>query len=306
VYFFFAVPGIAPEFAFAANTVTSVEAVGAITTGDSARILVRGLQPGTGVALTVHPTTGPAVRVVLLSEDEAQNLWRGDFGGAERLMLSPQEVFFESGRVHLRSIGSPEFSFGVYPALASPPRGSARLRSVGGDGIFTRYAATLPARRVHLAVDTVRAAAPIPPVPLFNAVTWRHVAIALAPSDSAFDSAAVWRLRVAPQASLGSGEVLEIRYEGDVARLSSRGELLDDNFYNGLTWRVGLKRFASEITRGPLELRILPLRSDAPIYLEPAYRPKDFPASGQIARLESVRLLPQYELLLTAPSIRAP
>jgi hypothetical protein len=306
VYFFFAVPGIAPEFAFAANTVGSVEAAGASTTTDSARILVRGLHPGTGVALTVHPTTGSAVRIVLLSQGEAQNLWRGDVGGAQRLVLSPQEVFFESGRVHLRAIGSPEFSFGVYPALPSAPKGNARLRSLGGDGIFTRYAATLPARRVRLAVDTVRAAAPVPPVTLFNAVTWRHVAIALAPSDSAFDSAAVWRLRVPPQVSLGSGDVLEIRYEGDVARLSSGGELLDDNFYSGLAWRVGLRRFASELTRGPLELRILPLRSDAPIYLEPDYRPKDFPASGQIARLESAELLPQYELLLTAPRIRAP
>ena len=306
VYFFFAVPGITPEFAFAANTVTSVEAAGANTTSDSARILVRGLHPGPGVALTVHPTTGPAVRIVLLSQAEAQNLWRGDFGGAERLVLSPQEVFFESGRAHLRSIGSPEFSFGVYPALRSPPRGSARLRSLGPDGVFTRYAATLPTRRARLAVDTVRAAAPVPPVTLFNAVAWRHVAIALAPSDSAFDSAAVWRLRVPPEASLGGGDVLEIRYEGDVARLSSRGDLLDDNFYNGLTWRVGLERFASELTRGPLELRILPLRSDAPIYLEPAYRPKDFPANGQVARLESAQLLIRYELVLTAPSLRTP
>ncbi len=302
VYVFFAVPGIAPEFAFAANTVASVEAPGGATSRDSTRILVRALHPGPGVALTVHPRTGPAVRVMLLSEAEAQNLWRGDFGGAERLVLSPEEVFFESGRVHLRSVGSPEFSFEVYPALASGPTANAQLRRLGGDGVFTRYAATLPARRVRLAVDPVRAAAPVPPVPLFNAVSWRHVAIALAPSDSAFASAAVWRLRVPPRASLGSGDVLEIRYEGDVARLSSRGELLDDNFYDGLPWRIGLARFASELRRGPLELRILPLRSDAPIYLEPDYRPKDFPASGQIARLVSARLLPRYELLLTAPS----
>ncbi len=89
VYLFFAVPGIAPEFAFDAGTVTSVEAPGATSTRDGGRIYVRGLTPGTGAALTVHPITGPAVRIVLLSEAEAENLWRGDFGGRARLVLSP-------------------------------------------------------------------------------------------------------------------------------------------------------------------------------------------------------------------------
>jgi hypothetical protein len=301
VYFFFAVPGIAPEFAFDATTVTSVEAPGATSGHDGDRIYVRGLTPGTGAALTVHPTAGPAVRIVLLSESAAENLWRGEFGGAERLLLSPQDVFFEAGRVHVRSVGSPDFSVGVFPPLAAPPTGSVRLRSLGADGVFTRYAATLPARRPRITVEKVREAAVVPPVTLFNAVTWRHVAIALAPSDSAFDHAAVWRLRIPAGASLGDGDVLDIHYEGDVGRLYARGVLLDDNFYNGLPWRVGLQRFANELRRGPLELRILPLRSDAPIYIEPAFRPTDFPANGQVARLESARVLPRYELLLTAP-----
>ncbi len=302
VYVFFAVPGIAPEFAFDAATVASVEAPGATVAPDSGRIYVRGLHPGTAVALTVHPTTGPAARIVLLSEAEAENLWMGTVGGAERLVLSPQEVFFDAGRLHLRAVGSPAFSFAVFPPPAAAPRATARLESLGADGIFARYAATLPARRVGITVDSVQAAALVPPVKLFNAVTWRHVAIALAPSDSAFDSAAVWRLRVPPSSAAGDGDVLEIRYEGDVARLYSAGDLLDDNFYNGMAWRVGLARFAAELRRGPLELRILPLRSDAPIYLEPDYRPTDVPASGQVARLVSVRVVPRYELVIGAAS----
>jgi beta-galactosidase len=308
VYVFFALPGIAPEFAFDAGTVASVEAPGATSTRDRDRIYVRGLKTGTAAAITVHPTNGPAVGIVLLSETEAENLWRGEFGGAERLVLSPQDVVFDSGRVHLSSVESPEFSVAVFPALGAAPKASAPLRSLGADGIFRRYAATLPARRPRLAVEKVREAATVPPVTLFNAVTWRHVAIALAPSDSAFDSsAAVWRLRVSPGAAEGSGDVLDIRYEGDVARLYSGGELLDDNFYNGTAWRIGLARFATQLRRGPLELRVLPLRSDAPIYIEPAYRPADFPASGQIARLVSARVLPRYDLLLTAaPPRRAP
>jgi len=298
VYVFFAVPGIAPEFEFDARTVSSVTAPGAVTARDAGSVLVRGLHPGTGVAVTVHPAKGPAVRIVLLTREQAEDLWQGNLDGTRRLVLSAGEAWFESGRLHLAS-DSPAFSLGVFPPPSAALRAGARLKRVGADGVFTRYAAALPAREIAIAVDTMRAAATAPPVTLYNAVTWRHVAIALAPSDSAFDSAAVWRLRVPAQAvDSARDDFLEIRYEGDVARLYSAGELLDDNFFNGLPWRIGLGRFADAVRRGPLELRVLPLRSDAPIYLERGARPTDFLANGQIARLESARAIPRYELVV--------
>jgi hypothetical protein len=105
-------------------------------------------------------------------------------------------------------------------------------------------------------------------VPLFNAVTWRKVEIALAPSDSAWAGAARYRFSV-PAAALDSVSdvMLEIRYVGDVARLYSGDRLLNDNFYNGTPWRISARRYREEILRGDLELRILPLRGDAPIYI---------------------------------------
>jgi len=36
--------------------------------------------------------------------------------------------------------------------------------------------------------------------------------------------------------------LLRITYKGDVARLYANGKLLNDNFYNGTPWMVGLDR----------------------------------------------------------------
>lgn len=118
----------------------------------------------------------------------------------------------------------------------------------------------------RLRVEQVRAADSVGPVRLFNAVSWRNVEIALAPSDSAFSAAARYRITVPPP---GAGEdvFLTIDYVGDVARLYSGDVLLNDNFYNGSPWRISARRYAEAIRRGPLELRILPLRADAPIYI---------------------------------------
>jgi beta-galactosidase len=83
---------------------------------------------------------------------------------------------------------------------------------------------------------------------------------------------------------------------GDVARLTSAGDLLDDDFFKGTSWRVGLRRMAPALARGPLELRVLPLRSDAPIFLQGAKQ--RFPANGQLATVAEIRAIPEYELLI--------
>ena len=93
-------------------------------------------------------------------------------------------------------------------------------------------------------------------------------------------------------ASDGSG-FLQIDYVGDEARLFAGVQLIDDSYYNGLTWEVGLKDLPRE--PGKLLLTILPLRSDAPIYLEDEYRPRLAPGA-QVAEIRSVKVVPEYRL----------
>jgi hypothetical protein len=92
---------------------------------------------------------------------------------------------------------------------------------------------------------------------------------------------------------------LSIKYTGDVARLSSGGRLLDDNFYNGKPWTISLRRFLALQGASTFELSILPLRKDAPVYLETA-TPPEFATNGQAIKLESVTLVPEYQLEIDA------
>jgi hypothetical protein len=165
-----------------------------------------------------------------------------------------------------------------------------------------RYSAPRPARPATVAVTQVREAGAAPPVTLYNAVTWRTVEIALVPSDSAWEQAGRWRIDVPPDALEGLSDLfLEIRYTGDQARLYAGDELLTDNFFNGLPWRIGLKRYADVLRRGPLELRILPLRADAPVFIPASLRPTDFGAGGQRAEVQAVEAIPEYELIVPVP-----
>ncbi len=92
--------------------------------------------------------------------------------------------------------------------------------------------------------------------------------VAEEPQDEDFEQAAVYRITLPETISTLSSQpsaLLRIDYRGDVARLYADGKLVADNFYYGRPFLFGLWRLP-EGTR-ELELRILPLQKDAPIYL---------------------------------------
>jgi len=52
---------------------------------------------------------------------------------------------------------------------------------------------------------------------------------------------------------------VKIRYSGDIARLYAGDHLLDNDFYNGRTWEIGLKRFLPQAFGKVLDVKVLPM-----------------------------------------------
>ena len=101
--------------------------------------------------------------------------------------------------------------------------------------------------------------------------------VAEAPSEEDWQQAAVYEISLPSDSSLIAlhSYLLSIEYRGDCARLyalsdecrkeGKTGKLIADNFYYGRPFLYGLWRLPAGTTR--LELRVLPLQPDAPIYL---------------------------------------
>ncbi|MBR5990042.1 MAG: beta-galactosidase [Prevotella sp.] len=100
-----------------------------------------------------------------------------------------------------------------------------------------------------------------------EASVWRTITkgvnkVAEEPSDEDFEQAAVYIIDLPEQER--AELLLNIDYRGDVARLYADGKLIDDNFYHGRPFQYALWRLPNGCRR--LELRILPLQKDMPIY----------------------------------------
>ena len=86
--------------------------------------------------------------------------------------------------------------------------------------------------------------------------------VAEEPDDADFKKAAVYEIKL-PEHTDGRS-ILHIDYRGDCARLYADGKLVADNFYNGRPFLMGLWRLPKHCKT--LELRILPLQKDMPVY----------------------------------------
>jgi hypothetical protein len=279
---FLAWPGISAEFVFHAAEGVSVAARQGKVAHEDGRVTVSGLTPGTDVAIEVSGKNGFVSQIVLLSREQARNLWKAHIAGQERLILSPADLYFDGDRIHLSSSDPAQLTFGVFPPAETKPSG---FTPAGQDGIFERYAAAVHPVNVEPVIHQIAPAGQAPPVRMGKEV-------AMAPTEADFQAAARWSIRVTNPKAEGVEELfLRIEYQGDVARLYAGDQLITDDFYHGAPWEIGLRNVP--YPQNGFELKILPLRQDAPVYLQEGARPA-IPKGGQVARLVKVSAIPRY------------
>ena len=110
--------------------------------------------------------------------------------------------------------------------------------------------------------------------------------VAAMPTNEDFENAAVWNLNIKGLPT-GSDAFLKIDYAGDCARVYADGKLVMDNFWNGKPMLVRM----SDLAGKNVELRILPLRKDAPIYLQKTQKALLDSSKESLLKLEDISIL---------------
>lgn len=111
--------------------------------------------------------------------------------------------------------------------------------------------------------------------------------VASMPVDADFLKAAVWNVSLPDTFSTVDNKFLTIDYCGDVARIYAEGKLVADNFWNGKAMVVRL----SDLVGKKVELRVLPLGADYPIYLQKEQRMLLEQAGGSLLRLNNIGIV---------------
>jgi hypothetical protein len=309
-YYFAAIPGVPVEFAFESGTLRALQTSSGEAKREEDATVVAGVEPGIDSFIDVTASNGKRTRIVVLTDREADNAWKvrlaGDSAGSparDHLLITAQDFFadLDGGprRIWLRSRGSVQFAFSITPPVATAPRGSLAVVQTGASPQAVRFAAEADEQKLKLGYTKEQAGGDAPPVTLGVPPAWRSRGVAQAPGETTPAYAARWSISLPANSFEGLSELyLQVSYCGDLARLNKGGTLLTDNFYNGQPWSIGLRRFMKSEGNNTFELNVLPLRRDAPVYFELPSQ-TEFGLNGQIDTLEQLRLVPEYQLVLT-------
>jgi beta-galactosidase len=300
--YFEAVPGIPVEYAIDGGHARLERTVSGVVANEGSTIYVRGVQPGIDSAVDLISDQGERVRIVTLSREDAEDAWKVRLDSVDRLLISAQDFYSDSGakasRIWLRTRDARQFAFTLTPAPVSVPHASLPLQRVSATANAVAFTAQAPAQTWELKTSLLQPPGVAPPVKIGPPRVGTTHGVAQAPSDDDFHRAAKWSVNIPTGTMNGLSELfLTVRYTGDVARLYSTAGLLTDNFYNGQPWTVGLSRFLDLSHPNRLELDILPLRRDAPVYIE-ASAERGLLTGGQIDTLEDMDLRPEYQLVI--------
>lgn len=300
--YFEAIPGIPVEFAFDKASVRSVSASGGTRETADGAIFLSGIQAGVESSIDLVSNQGGRLHIVVLTAREAEDAWKVRIGGEDRLLITRQDVFADDStkpeQIRLESRAEPDFAFTITPPIATKLDGSLPLTRTASDRQASSYSAEAKVRDVNLVSNSLRAAGLAPAIKMGLSRSGAPRGVAEAPPEADLPEAAEWSISVPPNAMKGlSNFYLQIDYQGDVARFYSGRRLLTDNFYNGRPWTVGLRRFLDSQSGGKFTLSILPLRKDAPVYLELS-NPLRFSQDGQVVELDGIRVVPEYQLTI--------
>lgn len=232
--------------------------------------------------------SGTEIYIVLLDEAESLALWKGKFQNTETVFLTKAGLVLDGKNLRLTSENPQDLRFSVFPVPAVLTLNSRPVKPKQ-KGIFGEFSAPTP----KISDFKVRFEQ-IQPAALAREIKNGSKGVAEAPSDADFEKAAVWRINLPKNIKPEQNLLLRIGYNGDAARVYLDGKMLTDNFYNGNVFEIGLKRYAPEIYQKDLELKILPLRKDAPIYLQDDAQP-NFEGEKSICKLLAVNVVEIYE-----------
>ena len=275
-------------------------------------VIVSGLKPGIDSSIDVTDSKGRKTRLVVLTQHEAEDTWKVRLGGdsgiaraSNHLFITAQDFFADPDgnqkRIWLHSRETSTFAFSIMPPVVATPQGSLPVVRAGATSQVVRFTADAEKRNLELKYTLTQPAGNAPPVKLGTSSGWRPRGVAEAPGLPDPSFAARWSIKLPPNSLDGLSDVyLQVTYHGDVARFTAGNTLLTDNFYNGQPWSIGLRRFLDS-KLDSFGLTVVPLRRDAPIYFE-LTPPPSFAPNGQTDTIENLRLVPEYQLVLTEGS----
>ena len=216
---------------------------------------------------TLCRADGTQVVVLVVDFSTALMAWEANINDEPHLVFSSVTVLPDEKGYTLLSEGKADFTLSVYPKITATPKlESGELRSENSIEPMTKYRVRLPEQTLDLASQKVGESKLVLPVP--------------------------------EKLPTGLNDIFaQIDYTGDTGMGFLDGKLVADEFYKGLPWEIGLKRFVDGKSEREMTFCFRPIYRNAPFLVDfPAAKIPDFGQNGRFLSFGSVTFVPEYRV----------
>ncbi|MFD0670984.1 beta-galactosidase [Cohnella sp. GCM10027633] len=272
-YYFFAIPdGMKGEFALRSADLANVEAEGATVGGTDEGLTIVRVQDGQSGLIRLASADGRKLAIYAMTDSESLNFWKANVRGRERAIFTNANLLVDGDTIKLESTDQTNVTLSVFPdfedSLGNVSGGE--LLANEQKGLFRVYSLQAPNREVSFEYECVKQERAV--------------------------------LSFAPNALDGVKEaLLRIDYTGDIGYAFIDGDMINDNFSNGTTWEIGLKRFEERLLDKGMYIYISPIRKGTFVNSNTTMAGWNESAKELIADIASISAVPVYEIVVTAP-----
>lgn len=216
---------------------------------------------GLNSTFEVKGKNGKKIFITTLTREHALNFTAADINGKRYGLISAQDILPENDKITLLNRQSGEFEIATLPALFGQTKKDGRF------AVYKRFVQPkeIPMNNIRYTSD-------------------RRFSLKL--EKSLFDGL--------------NDIILNIDYIGDNGMLFHDGEMLNDNFCQGESWLVGLKRYRELLAGKGLYVYLKPLYQSATFLADfPQDKIPDFAGKREYFKLEKLKLIPEYKITLT-------
>lgn len=270
-----ATPGIEVELVLEGEVAISGAGVAELADGVTIVRLAQEPSPTCVVGL-------PGVRVLILDDAAASQLYRLHFAGADRLVLADAPVYVQGHQLIVHP-DADRVTLAFLPAPDGLASDEARIQQGADMGPWSVCELEVPGTGHQQLLAGLRPEAPSPPVPATGGPLNRLSA----PTD--FSGAARVLVDIPRELLDGTDRVLlRVSWTGDVGRAVLAGEVISDHFWYGRAWDIDITPHRARLLGQPLELQLFPWRRSTGVWVDPAVR--DVADGITIASIDVVRV----------------
>lgn len=262
-YFFYQPKGMKPELVFNKETVKDIKLTGGKIDQENGTIIVHpdSLQM---TKLTLINQNDKVINLYVLTNEQSLSFWKFNFNDEENVLFASSELLVDESGLRFESEDN-EIDITAIDGLISDTLLN-KLPVISDDDLTTTYK-----------LSTAKVS------PKFSEehVTDGKVILNIDTNDLIKDSIKDLRLKV--------------DYQGDIGYAFYKDELINDNYANGRTWEIGLRRNLNIGHDEQVYISITPIKEEQEIKSDSPMAARSEVDSGEIMELENIALTPVYE-----------